>query len=554
MAEFKGLSVSFAVKQKQDVQKQLFWPNLKNGPFNKLEDPVCCVKYCQSVPNFAVASGFQVEIRDPSANNAVVKNFHRFKSPVRSIAYRGLGSGLIAVGETNGHLSVHSVAMRTELRHMTAHTAAVTGLAFLAGVVGGGSTLSAAPKLASCAEDGRCLLWDVSDPQGQPLMEFDLSSASSSTSVSAPPADATAAAMDKATALDASQTDCNLLACGMINGRAYLLDSRQPRPALVLSHEHPVTCVRLAPGDNALYVAGDCWVRALSLHQGGRQIAAYRRHHKHVTDLAVGRGALLSCGLDGLVKVTDLLTYEEVQKYEYPNCGLLSMALSPGEADCLVLGTNDRWLLTRRYESPAAAAEAAEAAKSMSAAMKDPYLKAVKAYQVMPARPEDVVAPGPGRSRRPRQQLDQLDRLLKKFRHSDALSHVISKGQLKRKPQQAAAAMRELARRGALATALAGRPDVHVAALLKFVLHSLGNQDMAEDALPLASDLIEIYAAPRELRARPGIRPLFERLRALLAREIELGKQSAMCLGRVGLLLDTSAAAGGLAGSGGDAL
>jgi len=322
-----------------------------------------------------------------------------------------------------------------------------------------------------------------------------------------------------------------LLASGAYDGLARLHDSRCPAksaPLAALQHEQPLEAVCLAPGDGVLYTAAGAWVTAWSLAQR-RPISRFKRHHKTVTCLALARGGarLLSAGLDGLLKVTDTLSYSEVHQMEYHHASALSMALAPDDSS-LALGTVDRWLHRRRR------APASDGAPPVPVDGAPPtYLEKVGALGLC-ARPEDAVT---RHVRRP-YKLERYERLLRRFRHSDALAEVLSGPAARLSLDNLCAVLRELLLRNGLRPALAGQPALQLTKLVNFVRRHLYDVERAELFLTVAEELLEVAFQPgADATESAALNSALKRLAGFLKAELTFLSSAQLTLGELDLVL-----------------
>ena len=338
---------------------------------------------------------------------------------------------------------------------------------------------------------------------------------------------------DQVRCLSASSQSPWLLASGCYDGSARLHDSRcsaSSSSALVrLPHESPVEAVQFSPNDGLLYTAAGTWVTAWSLAQPTRPVSSFRRHHKTVTRLALARGGsrLLSAGLDGLVKVTDTLSYAEVAQMEYHRAAILSLALAPDNSS-LALGTVDRWLHRRRRQQAPVA----------PAAQTDSYLDKVGVLGLT-ARLEDVIQPHVARPYR----LERHERLLRRFRHSDALAQVLDRPVAQLCIDKVCAVLRELVLRNGLKPALAGQPPRQSVKLVNLVRRHLFDNDRAELLLTVAEQLLEVFLLQSNaggaivVREHPALWTALKRLAGFLNMELTFLNNVQRTLGELDLVL-----------------
>ena len=93
-----------------------------------------------------------------------------------------------------------------------------------------------------------------------------------------------------------------------------------------------------------------------------------------------------------------------------------------------------------------------------------------------------------------RQQLENYDRHLRRFEFSRALDAVLERQVTRKQPERTVAVLQELTRRGALATAVAGRPAAAVRRLCTFVGKHLSQPRFTAVLLDAAEVIADAYS------------------------------------------------------------
>jgi U3 small nucleolar RNA-associated protein 15 len=116
-------------------------------------------------------------------------------------------------------------------------------------------------------------------------------------------------------------------------------DTHSQRGKQVMSMDHgaPVEAVLPLTGGTLVLSAGDNRVRVWDVMGGGRLIAEFSNHQKTVTALACDRegSRVLTGGLDGMIKVHDMKTFNNTASMRYGS-PILSFGLTPGNRRLVV--------------------------------------------------------------------------------------------------------------------------------------------------------------------------------------------------------------------------
>ncbi|PWN28116.1 WD40 repeat-like protein [Jaminaea rosea] len=505
----------------------------------------------QARARFAVTTGPRVQIYS-ARTNRVLKTITRFSDVARSAEIRADGR-LIVAADDGGKVQVFDVNSRAILRSFSAHRLAAHVAHF-----------SPNPTtILSASDDATVQLHDI--PSTTTLRTF------------------TGHDDYVRTAL-VSPDNPDLVLSGSYDQTVRLWDARvQEKGGEVMRMRHgaPVeSCLVYPTGGGGVAVsAGGPVVRAWDLMMGGRGLKAVSNHQKTITSLALsmstgaegpdvgasgGGMRLLSAGVDGLVKVYDpARDYTVVHTMRYPS-PILSLAVSPEERE-LAVGMADGTLCVRKREVKKGEDEArAYARKAITGGGVEAFVinnmeegagaagidaaareEAARKRSLLLSR--DDVRAETVRTRR----LKPYESLLRSFRYSEAIDASLGPGV----PAAATfAVLTELKRRGApddvggrrgaggaadgLARGLAGRDDVGLEPVLRFLLRHAANPMWTDIVADVLEVVLDIYSST--LGLSPLTDSLFSRLWAKLSDEVKLQRQVEGVRGGLEMLLNRS--------------
>uniref|UniRef100_A0A183SZI2 U3 small nucleolar RNA-associated protein 15 homolog n=1 Tax=Schistocephalus solidus TaxID=70667 RepID=A0A183SZI2_SCHSO len=462
-----------------------------------------------------------------------------FSKPVICCNFRP-DAKMIIGGEEGGSFRICTTDRNTfQLRKVKAHNGSsnVVGVDFSADGL----------KAVSLGSDGFVKIWDISVSELQTKYLISES-------------------CEPSNGLTVSRTNNNLVCVGNFAGVVKLFDTRQVVPVGQFTLPCPVSALQLTANDVLLtaaagqyiyawdIVAGKPFSPSMATDAGG--FPGLYTHYKLITGLAScfcpavrSCELLLSTGMDKLLKITSLDTFEELhqERLAAPITGLGVLH----SLKSVIVGCENGLVRTFRFvqlasppEQRAAAAENAEVndfdcldpgLSSMASQFSGhwrvdktsgKYMKA-ESWFSEPATssrvgPKDwgfngkmapLIHPTTEISRfnlvtSGHVNLTRMDRILSRFEHSRALSaslclgrHMARRGDssLKNLPSYAfpVAVVRELSRRGTLVAAVSGRTDVQLIRLLRFIRKHAWLSDALPTCVLLYRTITDIYATSR---------------------------------------------------------
>lgn len=152
---------------------------------------------------------------------------------------------------------------------------------------------------------------------------------------------------DYVRALDVSPVHQSSFITGSYDHTVKLWDSRADECVSTMDHGQPVEFCLISPSGALALSAGGNQVKLWDILSGGKLLHTFNNHLKNITGLCMNASGarLLSCGLDGMVKVYNMESLQVVYGVKYSGpCA--SLALAPDESK-LIVGLVDGTLSVR---------------------------------------------------------------------------------------------------------------------------------------------------------------------------------------------------------------
>ncbi|KAG0139860.1 hypothetical protein CROQUDRAFT_100942 [Cronartium quercuum f. sp. fusiforme G11] len=479
-----------------------YWRDFKNPVFVKSYAPISHITFSPQLPHrYCISSGTKIQIYSPKTLR-VVKTISRFQLPVRFSDIKSDGK-LIVSSDDSGLVQVFDLNSRAILRSIKDHKQPVHVSRFS----------PSASSILTCSDDSTVRLFDLAT--SKTLRTF----------------------LGHSDYVRAGNfLGPNLVLSGGYDGKLNLWDDRmddQNGLAWSLDHEDPIENILIHPSGTLGVSAGGPVARVWDLLGGSgnkQNLISLRNHQKTITSLSWATGPLveddgfsrnptrrlLSGGLDGLVKVYDIATgsykVRHTIRYSSP---ILSMGVSPGDG-LLVVGCTDGSLSIRKRAQKKVDAQQLRAAKSsigdvvtggsetvwgrqdahlmeeMARARHDSENEDGTHQEVQMTVPQTTV-PEPDTTvikRKRKQKLPVWDRMLKAFRYGDALDSVLTPST---SPNITFSLCRELIHRDGLHQALAGRDEVSLAPILRFLAKYITDPRWFKIGSDVLKCVIELY-------------------------------------------------------------
>ncbi|RYR70820.1 hypothetical protein Ahy_A02g005123 isoform A [Arachis hypogaea] len=422
----------FPVKPKQkpkprtqnQTPESKYWSSFKNTQIQNLIS-VPSLTFSPSSPHpFAAAHSATVSIYKPQNDplDSPTTTITSFKDVVSSLSFRSDGR-LLAAGDLSGLVQL---------------------------------------RVISAGDDALVKVWDVAAGDS-PVMEL-------------------RGHRDYVRCGDSSPVDADTFITGSYDHTVKLWDVRvgDSKPAIEVNHGNPVEDVVFLPAGGMVATAGGNSVKFWDLISGGKLVCSMEGHNKTVTSLCIGRigsGSdeelnqfrVLSVGLDGYMKVFDYSSMKVTHSMRFP-APLLSVAYSP---DCKtrVIGTSNGIIYVGKRKIKEEEIEGRVSEKSLFW-----RIRPLEHTQKKVFRPSHFRYFQRGQGEKPsegdylimrpkKEKLGEHDKLLKNFRHGEALVSVLEG----KNPGNVLAVMEELVSRKKLMVCVSNLDAEKLELLLVFL-------------------------------------------------------------------------------------
>lgn len=334
----------------------------------------------------------------------VVQNISAFEKSAYGATFRKDGRLLVA-GEENGTVRLFESSSKNPLRIFRKHTAAVHRVSFTADNT----------HIVSFSDDKTIKLWDI--PSEKVVQSYEEHK-------------------DYIRAGCASPISPNIFVSGGYDNMVKVFDTRigglnEKNVIFEVNHGRPVEALMWLPTGGIFLSAGGTSIKVWDALSSGRQIANISEHHKTITCLRMASNGrrFMSSGLDRHVKVYDIVNYQPVHSFDFPNA-VLSLGVCAND-EALVAGMVDGLISIQRME-----AETQDAPKIPKSRKVIPVNEAV-IDEIVPDYDRAVEA--------------KYDRLLRKYEYTSALDAVLVNYVTNKNPHVTVSVMQELIRRKGLA-------------------------------------------------------------------------------------------------------
>ncbi|KAG2185793.1 hypothetical protein INT43_002230 [Umbelopsis isabellina] len=500
MGDYQKLQVKkYARLPSRQTNESRFWKKFKSPIAIKEYAEVSSINFSQVAPyEFAVTSSTRVQIYS-SKTHQPKKTISRFKDTAFSGTFRHDGK-LVIAGDATGLVQIFDVNSRAILRQFQGHKLPVHVTKFS----------NDSKSVLSGSDDKTLRVWDVSTSDC--LNEF---------------TDHT----DYIRAGLVSAENPNLIVSGSYDQTVKLWDMRSNSCVMTMNHGAPVEDVLMYPGGGAIVSAGGTSIKVWDLLSGGRAMHSVSNHQKTITSMCFDGSCsrLLTGSLDQHVKIYNVMDYKVVHSIKYPS-PVMSVGISPTDST-LAVGMANGYLSIRQRQ-----------AKSSEVAMKkmrDDYVQG-GTYKYFVRGQSHQGGEDDFRIEAKRQKrLQQYDQYLKKFQYGNALDEVLRTHQM---PIVVVSLLQELIHRDGLKMAIAGRDDISLEPIVRFVVKHINQPRYVNLLIDVANATIDMYSPA--LGQSPLIDDLISRLRDKVKQEIKFQKDLMQTLASMEMLFAKSAAGG----------
>ncbi|KAJ9528735.1 hypothetical protein QJQ45_020637 [Haematococcus lacustris] len=505
----------YPARSLRETAEGRYWRRFKTPSVVKQFGPVSHIDFCQVYPyNFAVTAATRVVVYNGHSRQ-VGRTFGRFKDTAYSGSFRSDGKLLVAGGQ-DGVVKVFDSGSRAMLRQLKAHKRPTHVARWSPDKL----------HVLSGSDDVTVRWWDVT--AGEQVCRFE-------------------GHTDYVRSASVSPADACTWATGGYDHCVRLWDVRAPGAGAVLALDHgaPVEDLAFFPSGSLLVSAGGNSLCVWDLVGGGRLLHRLANFQKTVSCVRIAAAAvpsssaaprLLAGSLDGHVKVIEMDGFKVTHASLYPG-PVTSLGISP---DCatLVVGMADGSVNIRKHDQRRSLA-AGLGNQPLRRQHYKPRLTAANFRYFIRGQSERAAASDHVVQSQRRVKLGTYDKLLKQFRHRDALTAALAT----QRPEVVASVVEECIARGCLPQALGGRDAVGLMPLLQFLVRHVANPRHSALCCIMAHWVLDAYAGVIGVSAEVDGR--LEALRVRLAEEIKVGET------RVGLRKLDGDPRGGGASAGG---
>ena len=488
-------------------KSQILAPSPSNNPVTHISNPLPPLNTLSQLSDyFAVTAGARVQIFSVRTRR-LVKTISRFSDVAHGAEIRRDGRVMV-VGDESGTIQVFDIGSRGILKTWKEHKQPVWVSKF---------SPNDPTTLISASDDRTLRLWDL--PSEDSVTTF----------VGHQDYVRTAAFMPGQAS--------SLLVSGSYDQTVKIWDPRAPSTAVMtFKHAAPVEDVLPLPSGTGVLAAADNQISVLDL-VAARPLKLLQNHQKTVTSLCLASNntRLVSGGLDGHLKIFETTGWNVVAGSKYPSQILSLSVIGSGttqEDRHLAVGMQSGILSIKTRLSGPQKVKERERQKEMQALIEgkiDDHDKKItkkrgKGWEKR-LRGRDFTGEGTdiiieGNARSTQTKLKPWQQLLRKGKYAPALDQVLQTASL----PSTITLLTSLRHRSALRTALAGRDDVSLKPIFKWVCTHITDPRYVNVCVDMGMLILDLYAP--HMGESPAIDRLMERLHARVRREVEMAQQA----------------------------
>ncbi|KAG8370679.1 hypothetical protein BUALT_Bualt13G0008400 [Buddleja alternifolia] len=447
--------------------------DIETLPSKSLTYPITSISFSPVSPHdFAATHSASVTIFSGKTLESKSK-ISDFSDAAAAASYRCDGK-LLAAGDLTGTIHVFDAKSRSHLRRLKGHSAAARAVRYP----------RAADKfhLFSGGDDSVVKYWDVTTEK----CLFNL-----------------LGHKDYVRCCDASPVSDEMFVSGSYDHKVRVWDVRVSNAGSVmeLNHEKPVESVIYLPSGGLIATSGGNFVKIWDVIGGGKLLYSMESHNKTVTGLCMGKIGkesgdeaeqyrILSVSLDGYMKVFDYAKFKITHSMRFPT-PLLSIGFSP-DCSTRVIGASKGTLYIGRRKVNIESEDLVDRL-GFRVNVDEPQTRVLRPsyfryfYRGQNQKPSE----GDYLVNRPKKvKLAEYDKLLKKFRHKEALVAALNK----KNPEKVVAVMEELIARKKLMKCVSNL-DINELGLLMGFLQKYSTMPRCGRLLiPLVNKVVELRA------------------------------------------------------------
>ncbi|XP_059660556.1 protein SLOW WALKER 1 [Cornus florida] len=475
-----------------------YWKSFKPQPIQTLISSITSLSFSPTAPHdFAATHSATVTIF--SAQTLEPKStISAFSDTATSASFRSDGR-LLAAGSLSGLVQVFDIKTRSPLRQLRGHSRPVHLVRY--------------PRLdklhlLSGGDDSIVKYWDVASQTriGELLGHKDYVRCG-----------------------DSSPASDDMFVTGSYDHTVRVWDVRVSGLSSVmeLNHGKPVEDAIFLPSGGLIATAGGNCVKIWDVIAGGKLLYSMESHNKTVTSICVGKIGkdsgesaqeyrILSVSLDGYMKVFDYAKFKVTHTMRFP-APLLSVGFSP---DCLtrVIGTSNGTIFAgKRKVKEDVGSELGDYVGLGS--VEEPHKRVLRPsyFRYFHRGQNEKPSKGDYLIMRPKKvKLAEHDKLLKKFRHKEALVSAL-RG---KNPENVVAVMEELVARKKLMRCVSNLDTEELGLLLEFLQRYTTMPRYARLLMGLAKKVLEMRA--EDVRASDVLKGHIRNLKRSVEEELRI--------------------------------
>ncbi|ORX62440.1 WD40 repeat-like protein [Hesseltinella vesiculosa] len=494
----------------KQTSENRYWKEFKSPILIKEYGSIPSIYFSPVAPHdFVVTSSTRVQVYSAKTHQPK-KTISRFKDLAYSGSFRHDGK-LIVAGDATGLVQIFDVNSRAILRTFREHKMPVHVTKFAKNN----------QHLMSASDDKTVRIWDIPTESSVNVFEGH---------------------DDYIRSGVVSDDNPNLVLTGSYDQTVKLWDMRQDDCVMTMQHGAPVESILMFPGGGAVVSAGGPHVKVWDLLSGGRCLQSLSNHQKTVTSLSFNGSAsrLITGSLDHQVKVYNVQDYQVVHNLKYP-APILSLGLSPDDSHLVVGMANGLLSIRQRQLKSSEKAAKLQTQEFMQAGG---YKYFMRGQANFPGTPRNKQQTTPEQhsllqedftvERIRRKRLAKYDRYLRSFEFTKALDEALKSGN----PPIVVSMLQELLHRDALKPAIAGRDDVSLEPLLRFLMRYVHNPRYTNLLVDTVDLVLDVYH--NVFGQSPLIDQLVLQLRQKVAGEIQLQRDLLQTIASLDMLFARS--------------
>ncbi|KDP36589.1 hypothetical protein JCGZ_08356 [Jatropha curcas] len=506
------ISKTFPVKAKlkpkprtpSKTPESKYWSSFKSHEIQNLISSIPSIAFSpvSSSHLFAAANSTSVTLFS-SQTFSPTSSISSFRDVVSSCSFRSDGS-LIAASDLSGLVQVFDVKTRTALRRLRSHTRPARFVKY---------PILDKLHLVSGGDDAIVKYWDVAGE----IVVLDL-----------------LGHKDYVRCGDCSPVNGEMFVTGSYDHTVKLWDVRveNKKSVVEVNHGNPIEDVMFLPSGGMIATAGGNTVKIWDLIGGGKLVYSLESHNKTVTSICVGnimgkengeetmQYRIMSVGLDGYMKVFDYASMKVTHSMKFP-APLMSIGFSPncmaraiGTSNGIIFGGKRKLKENEEEERGLRLGDftgLGNVEKPRRQVLRPNYFRYFYRSQgEKPNESDHLIMKGK------KVKLTEHDKLLKKFRHKEALVSVLHG----KNPENVVPVMEELIARRKLLKCVLNLDQEELGLLLGFLQKYSTLPRYSSLLMGLARKVLEIRSD--DIRAYDGLQDHIRNMKRSAEEEIRI--------------------------------